>query len=68
MYRAICEALVTAAADELSRKKDDDAVCIAVWGTVTHTLIQMVEVAKVHTSRTNLTALLKVSDTEMIAL
>jgi len=59
LYRALCEALVTASSEELEKHKDNDEESIGIWITVTQTLLLFKSVAEVHTSRTNLAALLK---------
>lgn len=60
LYRAMCQALVSASTEELAKNKNDESR-LQIWNTIVEAMMTLVEIVKIHTSRINLAALLKVS-------
>ncbi|KAK6628104.1 hypothetical protein RUM44_010586 [Polyplax serrata] len=58
LYRAMCQALVSASTEELAKNKNDESR-LQIWNTIVEAMMTLVEIVKIHTSRINLAALLK---------
>lgn len=60
LYRSLCETLVSAASEELSKVQDDHEECLKTWSQIIETMQLLVAIVKLQSSRINLCALLKV--------
>lgn len=60
MYRTLCEALVSGATVKLEQDGRNHENALKSWADIIQTLLMLVEIVKVLSSRINLSSLLKV--------
>ncbi|KAL0275666.1 UNVERIFIED_CONTAM: hypothetical protein PYX00_003456 [Menopon gallinae] len=59
MYRSLCEALVSGATEKLNQDRGNHESSLKTWSDIIQTLLMLVEIVKMLSSRINLSALLK---------